>query len=266
MKHPTATAGLRAQNRLALAAVLLMLAPLAAIAADAGYTDRIIVKYRTTPANALAETAQLRGTELPASRMGVAMRRLRTTALGSQVLKANRKLSLAEAEQLAADIAAADPNVEYAEPDRIMRVTFTPNDPRYNEQWNLFEPTAGINAPAAWDRATGSGVVVAVLDTGYRPHGDLSGAILPGYDFISDAFMGNDGNGRDNDARDPGDWLDPGDCGPHDPFDLVPSSWHGTHVAGIIAARTNNSRGVAGVAHNARVVPVRVFGKCGGST
>ena len=244
----------------------MMLAPLAANAADAGYTDRIIVKYRTAPANALAETAQLRGTELPAARMGLAMRSLRITALGSHVLKADRKLSLAEAERLADDIMAADPNVEYAEPDRIMRITFTPNDPRYNEQWNLFESTAGINAPAAWDRSTGSGVVVAVLDTGYRPHGDLNANILQGYDFISDTFTANDGNGRDTDARDPGDWQDPADCGPHDPFDPVPSSWHGTHVAGIIAARANNARGVAGVAYNARVVPVRVLGKCGGAT
>jgi len=245
--------------------MLAMLAPLSASAANAGYTDRIIVKYRTAPASSVARAAQVRGTDLPAARMGLAMRSLRTTALGSHVLKADRKLSLAEAEQLAADIMAADPNVEYAEPDRIMRITFTPNDPRYNEQWNLFESTAGINAPAAWDRSTGSGVVVAVLDTGYRPHADLNANILQGYDFISDTFTANDGDGRDSDARDPGDWQDPGDCGPHDPFDLVPSSWHGTHVAGIIAARGHNARGVAGVAYNARVVPVRVLGKCGGS-
>jgi serine protease len=266
MKHPTAIAGLRALRRFALAAALTLLAPLAARAADAGYTDRIIVKYRTRPANAVAETAQLRSAELPAARMGLAVHRLRTTALGSQVLKADRRLSLAEAEQLAADVAAADPDVEYAEPDRIMRATFTPNDTRYNEQWHYFESAGGINAPLAWDRASGSGVVVAVVDTGYRPHADLNGAILPGYDFISDVFTANDGDGRDSDARDPGDWEDPGACGPHDPFDLIPSSWHGTHVIGTIAARTNNARGVAGVAFNARVVPVRVLGKCGGFT
>jgi serine protease len=265
MKHSTAREGLRGAHCCALAAALTLLA-LAANAADAGYTDRIIVKYRTAAATAVAETARLRGTELPAARMGLAMRRLRTTGLGSQVLKADRRLSLAEAEHLAADIEASDLNVEYAEPDRIMRAAFTPNDTRYNEQWHYFESTAGINAPLAWDRASGSGVVVAVVDTGYRPHADLSGAILPGYDFISDVFTANDGDGRDSDARDPGDWEDPGDCGPHDPFDLSPSTWHGTHVIGTIAARTNNSRGVAGVAFNARVVPVRVLGKCGGFT
>jgi serine protease len=254
-------------HRHALAAVLTILAPLAANAADADYTDRIIVKYRAAPANEAAQTAQKRGMESSAARLGLSMRRLRTTAFGSHVLKANRHLSLAEAETLAADIAAADPNVEYAEPDYILRAQFTPNDTRYNEQWHLFEFTGGINVPAAWDRATGSGVVVAVVDTGYRPHADMSGAILPGYDFVTDIFTANDGNGRDSDASDPGDWADIGACRP--PFFppvFTPSTWHGTHVAGTIAARTNNSRGVAGVAFNARVVPVRVLGKCGGHT
>jgi serine protease len=237
-----------------------------AFAADAGFTDRIIVKYRAVPATASAQTQQLRGVELPAARNGVSLARVRATALGSQVLKVDRKLSIAEATRLAADIAASDPNVEYAEPDRLMRRMFTPNDTRYNEQWHYFEATGGINAPAAWDKATGSGVVVAVLDTGYRPHADLNANILQGYDFISDAFVGNDGDARDTDARDPGDWIDPGECGPGDPATFEASSWHGTHVAGTIAAVTNNASGVAGVAFNAKVVPARVLGKCGGYT
>ena len=178
----------------------------------------------------------------------------------------DRRLSLAEAEQLARDIVASDPNVEYAEPDRILRHTLTPNDPRYNEQWHYFEAAGGINAPPAWDKSTGTGVVVAVIDTGYRPHADLAANILPGYDFISDTFVANDGNVRDSDASDPGDWINAGECGPGDPAAFEASSWHGTHVAGTIAARTNNSLGVAGVAFNARIVPARVLGKCGGYT
>ena len=162
MNDSTAASGLCGSHCRALAAVLMMLAPLAAIAADADYTDRIIVKYRTAAKNEVAETAQLRGTELPAARMGLAMHRMRTTAQGSQVLKADRKLSLAEAERLAADIAAADPNVEYAEPDYILRAVFTPNDTRYNEQWHLFALAGGINVPVAWDRASGSGVAYPV--------------------------------------------------------------------------------------------------------
>jgi serine protease len=240
--------------------------PVVAAAADAGYTDRIIVKYRATPATAAAQTEQLRGTQMSAARFGVGMERVRTTALGSQVLRVDRKLTLSEAAQLARDIAANDPSVEYAEPDRILRHTFTPNDTRYGEQWHYFEAAGGINAPPAWDKSTGSGVVVAVIDTGYRPHVDLVANILPGYDFIGDTFVSNDGNGRDSDASDPGDWINAGECGPGDPAAFEASSWHGTHVAGTIAAVTNNSNGVAGVAFNAKIVPARVLGKCGGYT
>ena len=241
--------------------------PAAAGAADAGFTDRIIVKYRGGSAiSAAAQSAQIRGTDSAAARVGVALERLRTTGLGSQVLKVNRQLSVSEAQRLAADIAASDPNVEYAEPDLILRKTFTPNDTRYNEQWHYFEATGGINLTSAWDKATGAGVVTAVIDTGYRPHADLNANILPGYDFISDTFVANDGNGRDSDASDPGDWLNPGECGGGDPAVFEASSWHGTHVAGTIAAVTNNSNGVAGVAFGAKVVPARVLGKCGGYT
>jgi serine protease len=255
-------AGLRS-----LAICALLCAPLGAGAADAAFTDRIIVKYRGGGAiSALTQAQQLRGTDGPAARLGVALERVRTTGLGSQVLRVDRRLSLAEAAQLATDIAASDPNVEYAEPDRIMRHTLTPNDTRYNEQWHYFEATGGINAPAAWDKATGAGVVVAVIDTGYRPHADLNANILPGYDFIGDTFVANDGNGRDSDASDPGDWINAGECGPGDPATFEASSWHGTHVAGTVAAVTNNANGVAGVAFGAKVVPARVLGKCGGYT
>jgi len=108
--------------------------------------------------------------------------------------------------------------------------------------------------------------VAAVIDTGYRPHADLAANLLPGYDMIADTFVSNDGNGRDSDASDPGDAIAAGECGGGDPPQDYDSSWHGTHVAGTIAAVTNNGNGVSGVAYNAKIVPVRVLGKCGGYT
>jgi serine protease len=153
---------------------------------------------------------------------------------------------------------------QFAELDLILTKQAVPNDTRYNEQWHYFESTAGINGPAAWDLSTGNGVTVAVIDTGYRNHVDLNSKILQGYDFISDATMGNDGNGRDSDAQDPGDWVAANEC--YSGSSASNSSWHGTHVAGTIAAESNNAQGVAGVAWDANIVPVRVLGKCGGYT
>jgi serine protease len=95
---------------------------------------------------------------------------------------------------------------------------------------------------------------------------DLAEQILPGYDFITDSAMANDGDGRDSDPTDPGDWVQAGECGGGEPQQDIPSSWHGTHVAGTIAAKTNNDIGVSGVAWEAKLLPVRVLGKCGGYT
>ncbi|MYT19237.1 S8 family serine peptidase, partial [Streptomyces sp. SID7760] len=121
-----------------------------------------------------------------------------------------------------------------------------------------------MNVPAAWDKTTGSGVTVAVIDTGYVAHSDVAPNIVAGYDFISDAAGARDGNGRDNDPSDAGDWSAAGECGTGS--SASGSSWHGTHVAGTIAAATNNAKGVAGIAYNAKIQPVRVLGKCGGTT
>ncbi|MFC5459851.1 S8 family peptidase [Massilia niabensis] len=234
-------------------------------------TDRLIVKYKDsgsavfkgqgTPAMTAARqsVADRAGQEF-----GMTLKALRTTATGAHVLKISRKVSVKEAEALAKELMARDASVEYAEPDRILRKMATPTDPMYTQQWHYFEATGGLRLPAAWDTTTGTGVRVAVIDTGIRPHADLSGQILAGYDFISDTTIANDGGGRDSDASDPGDWTAAGECAAGEP--ASGSSWHGTHVAGTIAAATNNGTGVAGVAYGAKIVPVRVLGKCGGYT
>ena len=236
-------------------------------------TDRLIVKYQDGGAAAkhagkVAALAQEKLARLTrgGQQFGLIMKLLHSTANGAHVIKLDRKLSLAEVEAVAADLMARDPSIEYAEPDRIMVPLFTPNDPRYSEQWGYFDATGGMRLPAAWDKSTGAGINVAVIDTGYRPHADLAGQILPGYDFITSATIANDGSGRDSDAQDNGDAVVAGECGTGQPAADQSSSWHGTHVAGTIAAVTNNGVGVAGVAFGAKIVPVRVLGKCGGYT
>ncbi len=122
----------------------------------------------------------------------------------------------------------------------------------------------GLNLLPAWSITTGAATtVVAVIDTGIRNHADLAGRTVPGYDFISDMFVANDGNGRDADPADPGDWTANNAC--FAGWQAENSSWHGTHVAGTIGAASNNSSGVAGVNWQAKVLPVRVLGRCGGS-
>ncbi|MBW3567921.1 MAG: S8 family peptidase, partial [Proteobacteria bacterium] len=123
---------------------------------------------------------------------------------------------------------------------------------------------AGVSLPNAWSVSTGAGTIVAVLDTGYRPHTDLNANVLGsyGYDFINFSMHAADNDLRDNNAQDPGDAVVANQCGSGSP--ARSSSWHGTHVAGTIAAVTNNSKGVAGVAYGTKVLPVRVLGTCGG--
>jgi serine protease len=233
------------------------------------HTDRLIVKYKdANVAGARVATAMTAARQAIADRagqqLGLRLQALRSTATGAHVFKIDRKVSVTEADALAKEMMARDTSIEYAEPDRIMRKMATANDPYYAQQWDYTDATGGLRLPAAWDLSTGTGIKVAIIDTGYRNHADLSGQFVGGYDFISDTAISNDGNGRDADATDPGDWTAANECAAGEPASN--SSWHGTHVAGTIAAKTNNSVGVAGVAYNAKIVPVRVLGKCGGYT
>ncbi len=171
-------------------------------------------------------------------------------------------------------------DVDYAEPVRIAKPAFTlPNDQYYNLQWNLQSTTsypAAINMPLAWDITRGStSIVVAVLDTGILVHQDFpSSRILSGYDMISNSVIANDGDGRDNDPSDPGDWCSAQErnnpqhpcydssCAPN--CNQIDSSWHGLFVTGIIAAQSNNSSFISAIDWNVKILPVRVLGKGGG--
>jgi serine protease len=219
---------------------------------------QIIVKWRK-PISVEAQSGEaMQAVSDATQRVGATARLMRRLATGAEVLRLDRGLSKAEKLDLLATL-RGDPHVLYAQEDTMMTLQMTPNDPQYSAQWNYYSARGGINLPTAWDLSNGSGVTVAVLDTGYRPHADLVGNIIGGYDFITEIERSNDGTGRDPDARDPGDWGAFGSC-----QGSSSSTWHGTHVAGTIAAVTNNDVGVAGVAFHARIVPVRVLGRCGG--
>ncbi len=146
-----------------------------------------------------------------------------------------------------ADVASADLNY-------LRRRQFVPNDASFPNQWNL----AQIHMPQAWDLTTGDpNVVVAVLDTGVLPaHPDLAGRLCTaaddcrGYDFVADPLLAADGDGLDADPTDPGDQS----------LASGASVFHGTHIAGILGAASNNAIGIAGVDQAAKIMPVRILG------
>ncbi|WP_018233386.1 MprA protease, GlyGly-CTERM protein-sorting domain-containing form [Thioalkalivibrio thiocyanodenitrificans] len=207
---------------------------------------------------------------------------LRAMSGGADVLRLPEALPEDEV-MAAAQALMALPGVEYAVPDRRVFPMRQPNDPGFSDQWHLQPPPPagddfGINAPAAWDVTTGDAVTVAVVDTGIRfTHEDLRGRILPGHDFVSEDvrvvdgqvqrffFTANDGDARDPVAADPGDWVT-GSEGVAWGCSSGSSSWHGTYMAGIAAAATDNGVGQAGVSWGAMILPVRALGKCGGYT
>lgn len=219
--------------------------------------------------------------------------RIADTGSASQVLRFERMMTLDEARRLAKRLAARG-DVLWAEPNTLERPqqSTSVSDPYYfanasnsfntEGQWWLF----GVNGASgsakadrrrgvpdfltAWGTFNGStaaAVPVAVLDTGITPHADLAGRIGTGYDFVSTVASAGDGGGRDTDPTDPGDYVSSDDRTANPNFFAsdcgATSSWHGTKIAGLIAALTNNNAGVAGANWNAVVLPVRVAGKCG---
>lgn len=285
---------------LALFAPLAVHAPLQAQAGGAAAARaRVVVKFKADSPVLARERAQaLSASGRSASRAAALGERvgvpLSGGALASERVQVMHARGISSAE-LARRLATQS-DVEYAEPDVRHRRTAPPNDPRYASglggngpavgQWYLRAPAgavvSSIDVEPAWDVTAGStSVVVAVLDTGVRfDHDDMlrvanGGKLLPGYDMVDEddtnVFLSaNDGNGRDADPSDPGDWVSSADIansdGLFDGCDVESSSWHGTQTASLVGALTDNGLGMASVGRNVRVLPVRVLGKCGGYT
>ncbi len=232
-------------------------------AAAAKTTDTIIVTFDDTQTNpgraaeraAEQAVAQIAGAEITA-----------VTPISDQMaavtvdveLSASQAATVGELVEKRAEVESAEPSARF--------LPATTNDTYYDRLWSLAAGSSyGVAAEDAWQLSTGAGVVVGVIDTGITAHPDLSGSntdivggnVVAGYDLISDADTAGDGDGRDSDPTDAGDY-----CVGSQPT----SGWHGTHVAGTVAALANNGIGVAGVAPQAKVQPIRVLGHCGGST
>jgi serine protease len=247
---------------------------------EAQPTNQIMVKFRAGMDDQALSAAAGEATMAALSQAaGEELTYVRPMSGGAHVLAVNKARQPAAMAQISARLDAL-PEVEYAEPDLIKTIDrdsfvpaaaadLAPNDTLYGDQWHyLYAPgsSEGLNLPPAWAMTTGSSdTVVAVIDTGIlSDHPDLASKIVPGYDMITDVSKANDGDGRDADPSDPGDWVAQNECpGGNSASD---SSWHGSHVAGTIAAASNNAVGVAGVNWAAKILPVRVLGKCGGTT
>ncbi|MBP7602248.1 MAG: hypothetical protein KA750_12930, partial [Thermoflexales bacterium] len=180
-------------------------------------TDRFIVRYlgdggigggAVTVATARERTAAI----------GKAFTRdvtyVREMSGGAHVIMLPARIPIEQAEEFALRVRAnaAALGIESIEPDRVLRAYLTPNDPQFGNQWHLQTAASGnasASLPGAWDMTTGDpNLVVAIIDTGVRKdHPDLAGRFLDGYDFVTDPSAGNDGNGRDADPTDPGDWV-----------------------------------------------------------
>jgi len=257
--------------------------------AAAPATDRIIVKYKDNTPMATANSLPQAVLDEASLTAGAELQHVRRLSTGAQLLRLDMRTDNTELAEIIGRL-QQDPDVEYVEPDLLMQPMTTADYEMYYLQWNHFEPTGGLNVPAAWDITQGEGAVVGVIDTGYTQNEntqnpDLLDKLLPGYDMISVPQVSRDDDGRDSDASDKGDWQEEAsDCAAGTPVVNVDdpyypwisglpspppargSSWHGNYMAGIVAATANNGWGLIGVAHKAKVVPVRALGHCGGYT
>lgn len=229
--------------------------------------NRLIVKLRDRPGAGAAAMATAKRLSAP----GLALGQIRRMSGGAEILALPGGMTPGEAQAVAEQL-MQNPDVEFAEPDRWVEPAMVPTDPQYPYQWYLHDATSEVAAaslPNAWALEAGApSIVVAVVDSGILSHEDLDvGRVLPGYDFISDLYIANDGDGRDANPADPGNWVTATDASAYPAMcgsSARDSSWHGTHVAGIIAATGDNGLGIAGINWGSKLLPVRVLGKCGG--
>jgi serine protease len=239
-------------------------------APSAAPAERYIVKLRASGELSGRQAAPARIAAL-AARNGLRLHESRHIVAGLHLMRVAPQGAIQPQQTLAR--LRADPEVEFADPDQRRYPLATPSDSLFAEQW--YEQDAhpsAVDAISAWDVTTGSpGLVIADLDTGVRfDHPDLRDAsanrLLPGYNLISSAAVANNGLGRSPDASDPGDWISAGDLKNPEFANctIANSSWHGTRVAGVLGAISNNQMGIAGVTFEGWVEPVRVLGKCGG--
>jgi serine protease len=137
------------------------------------------------------------------------------------------------------------PALGYAHPNFYKHPYARPSDDYYPHQWHLEQlGMEGAWALTSGDRAT----VCAVIDDGVNPHPDYGNRLLDGYDLISDPAIAGDGDARDGRPQQvPGSYAGQ-------------SVWHGMHVAGTMAAASDNNRGVTGMDWQCRILPVRVLG------
>lgn len=225
----------------------------------------IIVKWKGNKVRALSKEALSNdiGAEITSSKSG---------PLGTNVIEFNQFRSVVDLEQMINDLRARD-DVEFAELNEVVGLDIEtghpddPNSPDYDVQNYFSEPSEylpyAINLPAAQKISQGEGVTVAVVDTGYVPHVFLQDKFLPGYDFISDPESARDGDGPDADASDEGTWGSAEEC--QGEFDVI-SSWHGTEVSSVISASSIKEYEFLNVAPKAKILPVRVLGKCNSGT
>ena len=265
---------------------------------------RVIVKFKER-ASILSATTATAGSTASATgpqkagvlgaRLGLALTDGRILGERTQVMMASGMTSAALATAI-----AADSDVEWAEIDHRRFTLAVVNDPLYPDnlstsvaptgpssgQWYLRTPgvdasgrnvVSSIDVEPAWAITHGaSSIIVGDVDTGITEHPDLDSKMIAGYDFISDIPTANDGDGRDSDPSDPGDYVTAienstknGDffgCNDDGAGAAVAenSSWHGTQTASILGAATNNGIGMAGTGYDTPVVAARALGKCGG--